>query len=489
MLARKLTKTVKRLVGSGPLVSKVTRGGVWLGGGSVAEQGVRFIRNIILARLLAPQAFGEMAIVLSLASLVHTLTDMGVRESVIQNARGTEDNYITAAWWLGFGRSLSLYALLFLAAPFIGSFYHNPELVGLLRLATAAVLLDGACSAKLIVAIKMLNLKKVATVNHGGAIIGVTITIILCYFMRDVWALAAGYCVESAVRCGLSYWMWPHLPSTKWDPPAFRDLLMFSKGVFGLAFLNLLFARADVFVLAKLFPASEVGIYALAVNLVQTPVTFIMNLLGTTLLPAFSQVQEDNKRLNRMLFRITSVIILFGVPAIASVCFAGRSLLIIAYGPPYQAASGAMLVASAVALINLLNAQITIVLYAKGLPQLHRGSVAIMAASVSALMYPAIRHFGLVGAQLACLTAVIIGYLYQIIRVRRLTGFVASLHFKSLPHALVLSSCVIFVCLTGRTLLPVNRPVIQVILAIAGCAIACCVGIGSLLRREEQARG
>src|ERR1035437_9699728 len=87
------------LIGQG-LKTKVLRVGVWLGGGSVAEQALRFGRNMILARLLAPNAFGTMAIALSAASVVDTLTDVGVGTAIIQNPRGAEDKYLNTAWWL-----------------------------------------------------------------------------------------------------------------------------------------------------------------------------------------------------------------------------------------------------------------------------------------------------------------------------------------------------------------------------------------------------
>ena len=65
------------------LKAKVFRGGVWLGGGSFIEQVIRFGRNMLLARVLAPSAFGTMAIVVSAAAIFHTIAEIGVREALI----------------------------------------------------------------------------------------------------------------------------------------------------------------------------------------------------------------------------------------------------------------------------------------------------------------------------------------------------------------------------------------------------------------------
>ena len=67
----------------GTLRAKAMRGGVFLGGGSVAEQVSRFARNMVLTRLLAPSSFGAMAIVMASSAIVGSLTEVGLRLSLI----------------------------------------------------------------------------------------------------------------------------------------------------------------------------------------------------------------------------------------------------------------------------------------------------------------------------------------------------------------------------------------------------------------------
>ena len=99
-----------------------------LGSASFGEQASRFARNMLLTRLLAPSAFGTMAIVMSSSSIVGSLTDVGLRVSVIRNPRGREPAYLNAAWWLAMGRSLGVYAICFVMAPWVARFYGNLEL-------------------------------------------------------------------------------------------------------------------------------------------------------------------------------------------------------------------------------------------------------------------------------------------------------------------------------------------------------------------------
>jgi len=469
------------LLGDG-LKAKVFRGGVWLGTGSTVEQAARFGRNMILTRLLAPEAFGTMAIVLSLTSAFQTFTDVGVKEGLIQNPSGGEDRYVDAAWWLAMGRAILLAAVLFAAAPFAASFYGNPEITALLRLSTAGIVLGGAFSPRGYVAIKEMKFGKWAVMTNAGGICGVVITLILSFFIRDVWALVIGSCAESACRCVLSFLLCPYLPSLRWDKEAARGLLHFSRGVFGLSFLNFIFSRADIFVLAKLFSPTALGLYTMAVYLVQTPTSLIMGVLAQTLLPAFSQVREDPGRINRILIQVTSLIALLGLPVLAFVFFCGHSVLGLTYGPLYAAVAGSLLVASAVNLVNLLNNQITTVFYARGLPGLHRRAVAVMAATMIVMVYPLCKWLGPVGGQAAALVAVIVGYLLQVVRVRKLTGLHMISYGKGFLLSGLVSIIVVAVSISSRSFVILARPAANIAVGIVGCLLAYILACAILLR-------
>ncbi len=214
---------------------------------------------MILARILAPEAFGTMAVIISATSIIHSITDIGVGTALIQHPNGTADEYKSAAWWLAFSKACGLYLFFFVMAPLPAKFYGNPELGPLMRVATLGVFFDGAFSPNAYIAQKKMEFRKVAAVVNGGGIIGIIITIVLSFFIRDVWALVLGATAESVARCSLSYIVCPYLPRFLWNRDAFRDLLRFSRGLFGLSFLNLIFARTDVFVLAKLYSPAGWG--------------------------------------------------------------------------------------------------------------------------------------------------------------------------------------------------------------------------------------
>jgi PST family polysaccharide transporter/lipopolysaccharide exporter len=474
------------LLGDG-LRDKAMRGGVWLGGGSVAEQGSRFARNMVLTRLLAPNAFGTMAIVLSSSSVISSFTDVGVKAAVIHNPRGGEAAYLNAAWWLSMGRAICVYLIVFAAAPWIARFYGNPELSALLRVALLSTLLDGALSPRATLAQKEMKLGRWSAITNGGAICGVVLTVVLSFIIRDVWALAIGYCAENAFRCILSYILCPGLPSLGWDKHAVRDLLKFSKGVFGLSFLNLIFARADIFVLAKLYSPTALGLYTMAVYLVQTPSVFLLNLLTQTLLPVFSHVQDDSERMNRILAEVTSWVILLGLPAMVVMGLCGPAVLTVVYGARYAVGAGPLAVACAVVLLNMLNVLITSVFYAGGRPALHRRAVTASAITVLIVIYPACRYLGVVGGQVAALLAILVSYSLQLNRVRTITGLNLLRYGRAFIPAAAVSAGVLGAGLGVGFLGLATTPVSRIALGAAACITAYSLCVPAFRKIREAA--
>jgi PST family polysaccharide transporter/lipopolysaccharide exporter len=471
------------------LRAKAMRGGAWLGTGSVAEQVVRFARNMLLARLLAPGAFGTMAIVMSSASLIDTFTDVGVKAAIIQNPQGGKAAYLSASWWLGMVRAIFSYWIIFAVAPWVGSFYGRAELSGLLRVALLGILFNAALSPRSTLAQREMKFGRWAAITNGGGICGVILTVVLSFFIRDVWALAIGYCGENVFRCVLSYALCPGMPSRRFDWHAARDLLTFSRGVFGLALLNLVIARADIFVLARLYSSAALGFYTMAIALVATPSVFFTNMLGQTLMPALSSVQEDSERLNRILLEVTYWLILLGLPAAVFICLCAPSLLTLAYGARYVAAVGPLSVASAVVFLTVLNAMPTGVLFATGRPALHRQAVAATAATMLVAIYPACRFLGPIGGQIAALLAIAVGYLFQLVRLRDVTGLNLLRYWRTFVPAALGSAAMLGIVLGSRRLGLSTRPIADIALCAGSCLVSyviCASGHLRALKRHDN---
>lgn len=478
----------KLVSGGRTLRAKATRGAMLLGSGSVAEQTTRFIRNMVLTRLLAPSAFGAMAIVMSASAIVGALTEVGLRAAVVQNPRGGEKAYLNAGWWMGMSRAIGTYAMIFAVAPWVAHFYGSVELSALLRLSLLSVLFDGAMSPRSILLQKEMRFGRWATISNGGAIFGVVFTVILSFILRDVWALAIGYCSENAFRCLLSYTLCPGRPSLGWDRNVVRDLFKYSRAAFGLAFLNLIFTRTDIFVLGKLYSTTELGLYTMAIALVQTPSAFLTSMLGQTLFPAFAHVQENHERINRILIEVSSWLALLGLPSVAAIYLCGHSLLSVTYGARYVNGAGPLAIAAFVVFLNVLNAAITCVFMGTGRPELHRRAVAASAVVMVIMVYPSCKLLGVVGGQVAALVAISVSYLLQVERMRALTGLDLLRYGKPFVKAVLVTGGLLGVGLGARSLGFATRPLANIAFAVGACVIAYALCMSAFLRLGAAAK-
>jgi O-antigen/teichoic acid export membrane protein len=477
------------LMAGGTLRAKAARGAVFLGTGSVAEQVTRFARNMLLTRLLAPGAFGAMAIVMSSAAIVGALTEVGLRAAVVQNPRGGEKAYVDAGWWMGMGRALSMYSIIFAMAPWVAHFYGNAELSALLRVTLLGTLFDGAMSPRSILLQKEMKFGRWMIISNVGAICGVVLTVILSFVMRDVWALAIGYCSENVFRCLLSYLLCPGIPTLDWDRSVARELFKYSKAAFGLPLLNLIFSRTDVFVLGKLYSAGDLGLYTMAVALVQTPSVFLTAMLAQTVFPAFAHVQLDKERVNRILVEVTSWLILLGLPIVIVFYLCGHSLLSVAYGARYASGAAPLAVAAIVVFLNVLNVVITCAFSGLGRPELHRGAVAASAVIMMILIYPACKLLGVVGGQVSALLAVSVSYILQVIRMRSLTGLDLIRYGRPFLPAIVVSAGLLAFGIGARFFGLATRPLANIALSAAACVIAYAVCVPVFLKIRQNRVG
>ena len=275
---------------------------------------MRLVRNALLARILLPNEFGTMAIVLAINTFFESFTEVGIKQSVIQNPQGNKNEYLNSAWWLGFFRSILLYTIAFFSAPYIADFYNNEQLTLLIRISFLGLIFKGLMSTGVYQSLKNMNFKKWTIINNSGGLFGIFSAITLAFIYKNVWALAIGFLLEWVARFILSYILLPIRPKFYIEKQSMRELLIYAKGMLGLPILTFIFIRADIFVLGKLDTQANLGLYSMAAALAFIPLRLLTKVISETVMPAFSKMQNNFKNLNEALFKVTRIIFLMSMP-------------------------------------------------------------------------------------------------------------------------------------------------------------------------------
>ncbi len=460
-----------RLFSGNRIETSATRGSLWLGTASLVEQGLRFLRNIILARLLAPEAFGALAIVLAINQAFETLMEIGIQTAIIQNPKGQERTYLNGAWWLAMARAVCLYALACLVAPWVAQFYHNPDLLPLMRVAFLGILFNGAMSPRIYVAIKQMNFKQWVLVHHGAGLVGILSAVLLAFAIRNVWALVLGFTIEAAVRCLLSYLVCPYLPGLSFDRDHLRALFKYVRGVAGLPILTYIFMRIDIFVIGKICSPTELGLYSMAAAISQMPFHFFGAIIAPIAMPTFSAMQTDKAWINEAIMHVTAAIAFLGFPLLLCAALYGKDLLLLVYGAEYTKAAGPFAIIFSSSLLQILCIPVATLYMAIGRPELHRLFAVIRTVSMLVLIYPAVKYFGLTGAAMAGLVSIMLGFLFQVIRMHKITKIDLRRYGLIFLRAVGMSGGVAALWLITHNLYP-GRPWLNLLPGAMGCLLA-----------------
>jgi lipopolysaccharide exporter len=399
--------------------AKSVRAVMALGIGTFAGRSMRFIRSMILARILAPDQIGIMAIVMSFSVAFEALTEVGVKQSIIQNKQGATNRYLNVAWWMQVVRALCLYGIAVLSAPWISSFYNNPELLPLLRVAFLAIALRGFVSPRAAVLEKEYKFGRAVFLIQGSAILGAIISIGLALVIRNVWALVIGFVIEMAILCILSFILVPFVPRFEIDRSSLVELMKFARGIFGLPVLTALSFQAPILILGKVISEDQLGLYSYASLLAYMPVDLYIRTIAPVVLPVFSEKQDDKNALCRGVLRTTKWTACFFIPVFALMACCAKELLSLAYGPQYVAMAIPFVVLCLQILARNQAVSLAGIYLAVGQPHLQRRFAIIRAVAIIGLMYPASVLFGPLGAAVVIVLSNFIVLLMQVLKARK----------------------------------------------------------------------
>jgi O-antigen/teichoic acid export membrane protein len=439
---------------------------------------------MLLARILLPEAFGTMAMVMAASSIFETLGDVGVRQSIIQSKKGVDADYLNVAWWLQVLRGLGLYILGVMASPWVSRFYRMPELLPLLRVAFVAMIFYGLTSPRVYVLEKKLQFGRYVLLTQGSGLLSTLLVIGLAFYLRSIWALVIGLVAEAVIRCILSFVLCPLLPQLSIDRESLKELMNFAKGMFGLSLLAVLVSQIDVMVLGKMVAEEQVGMYYLAVQLASQPVQLFTRIFGGVLLPIFAEKQDDKKSIRRAMLVMARTTGVLGIPLLAFAISCARPILSIVYGAQYAAVAIPFVLLSVWGLVVAESIKVALIFIGSGLPNLDRRAVILRGILLGGLIYPAIVYWGLSGAAAAVLIAYSVGLIAQFVWLRNLIKLDLTEYMRSWLPGLLLSTLV-FVPAGLLKLAWVGYAEINIVIAGLTYLVALAIGAFYLKRRYK----
>lgn len=343
-----------RLGGDG-LIARVMRSAGWTALGYGGGQAMRLASNLILTRLLFPEAFGMMALVSVFLVGLTMFSDMGTTPSILQHKRGDEADFLNTAWTIQVARGFILFAATCAMAVPVANFYDQILLAWLLPVAGISLLVHGFEPTRIETETRHLRVGRLTTLDLISQAAGISSIVVMAWLLQSVWALVIGWIVSSVIRLVLMSVYLPGLRNRlRWEPAAARDLMHFGFWIFLSTVCGFMVAQGDKAILGKYLTLEHLGLYNIGFFLASFPLLLGQNVTGRILIPLYRESPpgaspQNFARIRRMRFGLTAAIFVM----LAIMAFSGEWVVSVMYDARY-AQAGAILVVIAVVQIPMV---------------------------------------------------------------------------------------------------------------------------------------
>ena len=276
--------------------SEVASGLVWKFGERILAQGVSFVLSLVLARLLMPEEYGTVALVMVFINLANVFITSGLGDSLIQKKDADEKDFSTM-FYCSMAMSIVLYIIMFISAPLIANFYDNPSLTSIIRVLSIQIPLGGVKTIQHAYVIKRMMFKKFFFSTLGGTLFSGVVGIVLAYHGAGVWAIVVQYLTNSTIDMIVLFITVNWRPHAYFDFKIAKELFSYGWKLTVAQFLNTAYGNIRNLFIGKLYTESELAFYNKGDQFPNLIINNINNSINTVLFPAMAQENENKQRL------------------------------------------------------------------------------------------------------------------------------------------------------------------------------------------------
>ncbi|WP_242139331.1 MULTISPECIES: oligosaccharide flippase family protein [unclassified Sphingomonas] len=326
------------------LRQRATLASVWAVGGFGLQRVLQLASNLVLTRLLFPEAFGLMTLANVILIGIAMFSDIGIKPAIVQSEEGGSESYLNTAWTVQVIRGFILWGVCCLIAWPAALLYRQPILFPLLCVLGATAAINGFGSTTLALREKRLHLGALTTVQVVGQFMTLTITALFAWLLGSVWALAYGAVVGALAYTALGFVALPgHRHRLYLDPVAAKKLLSFGRWIFVSTMVTFLGGQGIRAIQGGLIPIETLGILGIAQTFATMPAELaaqVQNLVG---FPALSEARVHGKeRFLGTFDKIRTRILISSLPLFFVLALAAGPIIWSLYDGRYHAAAGFM---------------------------------------------------------------------------------------------------------------------------------------------------
>lgn len=311
---------------SDDLKQKTVTGVSWSFIEQILARGVNFIIGIILARLLSPTDYGLVGMLGIFIALSQLFIDGGLTSALIRTKSPSDADYSTV-YIVNVTLSVVFYAVLFVIAPYVASFYEQPLLKPLLRVIALTLVINTLSSIQGTLLAIRVDFKTKTYISIGSSIVTGIVGIVCAYKGLGVWALVAQNLAFSVIftisTLVAVHWM----PRLVFSKESFKRLFSYSSKLLAASIVSVIYDNAYPLVIGKRFTAADVGQYSRAGQFPGIANGTITGALNRVAFPVLSKIQDDDERLLRVYEKYVQLACFIIFPVLMGICGSARPLV------------------------------------------------------------------------------------------------------------------------------------------------------------------
>ena len=296
------------------VLSKSIQGGKWMLLSSITQKSLSLVTFFILARLLLPADYGVMAVVFIIVQFFTKLTEYGFETALIQKKESIE-KYFDVVFTVNVLKSLFVFAVIYIFAVPISSFFHIPEAVNLIKLSGLLSVLIGLGNVRQLVFFKEFDFKKVFYRDFSSQL-AFTLTAIgyVVFIEATVWALFYGHVARLFISTMATYVLLPVIPKISFQFKRLLDLMAYSKWIFGKSLVLYGLGMIDSILVGRMLNPVSLGFYSRSRDLSSTATMPVIQAVTKVSFSSYSRLQDKLDKIQEGFLKTIDVLMLFAVP-------------------------------------------------------------------------------------------------------------------------------------------------------------------------------